>query len=96
MLKGLVTAAVLSAALSASASAVDELLAQAIAANEKAQSQGHEWTVTAKAIKAAQSALADGNDELALQLAEKAKFIAEASAFQASSEVDNWQARVPK
>ncbi len=97
MFKGLVGAVILGSAMLANASqSADAVIAAATEANKQAKSLGYEWNVTGKAIKAAQAALKAGNEAEALKLAEHAKYMAEASIFQAGDEKKNWMLRVPK
>lgn len=97
MLKGLISAVALTVAFGVQAGAsVEATIADAVAANKQAKSLGHEWNVTGKAIKAAQEALKAGNLEEAMKLAAHAKYMAEASIYQADDEAKAWEMRVPR
>ena len=48
-------------------------LAEAVAANKAAKAAGYEWRDTGKLLKYAKKALADGKDDKAILLANKAK-----------------------
>lgn len=74
-----------------------EHIEAATAAYKKvAKETSYQWTVTIKAIKAAQKALDAGDDESARKLAHKAMDLVEATRTQARLESENWKMRVPK
>ena len=60
----------------------------------EAAQQGYEWIGTAKLLEQASAAAEAGDTETALQLAEQARFQAEAALQQAEREKDAWQRRV--
>jgi len=71
-------------------SAAEQAIADAKAANAEVAALGYEWRDTAKLIEDAEKALADGNDELALELANKALAQAEAAKAQALAEKEKF------
>ena len=75
---------------------VNALLADAVAADQRAAESLHAWTKTSRLIEKSRRLLAEGQDEAALETARRALFIAEASVAQAEREKTAWQARVPK
>ena len=97
MFKGMISALALGVVLTATASSsVESVIADAVAANKQAKALGHEWNVTGQAIKAAQAALKAGNEAEAMELAAQAKYMAEASVYQANDEKEAWKLRVPR
>lgn len=95
LIKHLMAAGIASGlSISAVAGSAAEVLDQALQANERAKSLGFEWTVTGEAIKAAKAAIESGDDSLAL--AERALFLAQASADQGGREGALWEQRFPK
>ncbi len=65
-----------------------EAIAAAKQANKKAASVDHEWRDTAKVIKKAETAAAEGDEKLALKLAEQAKLQAEQAYIQGTTQKD--------
>ena len=101
MLKGLKTFALAVAFSSPMAFAGDGTTAQQIeeataAYKQLAAETGYQWTVTVKAIKAAQKALKEGDDKAARELAHQAMDLVEATRMQAKIESEQWKMRVPK
>ena len=60
----------------------------------QAAEQGYEWIGTHKLLDEAAAAADEGNTETALELAEQARFQAEAALQQAEREKDAWRRRV--
>ncbi len=97
MVKGILSVALMSVALSATAAgSVTDMIQAATEANAKAKAMGYEWNVTGKAIKAAKEALKAGETAKAEELAAHAKYIAEASVDQAMDEQEAWKMRVAR
>ena len=67
-------------------SAAEQAIADAKAANAEVAAMGYEWRDTGKVIKEAEKALADGDNERALELANKALAQAEEAKRQAAAE----------
>ena len=61
-----------------------------------AKDTSYQWTVTVKAIKAAQKALKEGDDKAARKLAHEAMDLVEATRLQAKIEDETWRMCVPK
>lgn len=66
--------------------AAEQAIADAKATNAEAKSMGYEWRDTSKLIDQAEAALAAGNDEEAIRLANKAQRQAEAAIAQGNAE----------
>jgi hypothetical protein len=75
-------------------SAAEQAIADAKAANAEASALGFEWRDTGKIIKSAEQALAEGNDEEALKLANKALAQAEDAQRQAALENQKFLDRI--
>jgi nucleoid-associated protein YgaU len=73
-----------------SGSTAEQAIAAAKAANADAKAVGHEWRDTGKIIKAAEKALAAGNEEEATKLANKARNQAEDAVAQQKLENDKY------
>jgi len=82
------------AALAASADDFKAALAKAEAANKQAGALKNQWTTTTDALKAAQKAAASGNFDEAVQHANQAEALANASIAQAKAEQTAWTAAV--
>lgn len=67
-------------------SAAEQAIADAKAANAEAAALGYEWRDTGSLIEQAEKAMADGDEDKALQLANKALAQAEAARAQAAAE----------
>ena len=67
-------------------SAAEQAIADAKAANAEAAALGYEWRDTGSLIEQAEKAMADGDEDKALQLANKALAQAEAAKAQAADE----------
>ena len=67
-------------------SSAEQAIADAKAANAEAKGVNYEWRDTGKLIKKAEAALASGDDEGAIKLANKAKKQAEIAVAQAAAE----------
>lgn len=74
----------------------EHIEAAKVAYKKVASDTSYQWTVSVKAIKAAEKALEAGNDAVARQLAHEAMELVEATAMQAKIESETWQMRVPK
>jgi hypothetical protein len=73
------------------------LIREATAAYKQvAKNTGYQWTVSVKAIKAAQAAFDKGNYTDAEANAKAAMDLIEATRLQAKIEAETWQMRVPK
>lgn len=66
--------------------AAEQAIADAKASNAEAKSMGYEWRDTSKVIAQAEAALAAGNDDEAIRLANKAQAQAEAAIAQGRAE----------
>jgi nucleoid-associated protein YgaU len=64
----------------------EQAIADAKAANAEAKAAGYEWRDTGKLISEAEAKLADGDEEGAIELANKAKFQAETAIAQADEQ----------
>ena len=62
----------------------------------QAAEKGYEWIATANLLEQARTESDAGNAEAALELADKARFQAEAALQQAEREQEAWQRRVVK
>lgn len=71
-------------------SSAEQAISAAKAANAEAKAVGYEWRDTAKIIASAEKALADGNEEEATKLANKAKKQAEDAMAQQKAENDKY------
>ena len=71
---------------SADSMSAAEAIAEAKAANAEAKAAGYEWRDTGKLIKSAEAALADGDEEGALKLANKATAQARTAIAQGEAE----------
>lgn len=81
-------------AASANASDFESRWQQAEALRAEAASAGAEWLRTGTLLEQARQAQADGDEETASKLVEKARFQAEAALKQAEVEKDMWRNRV--
>jgi hypothetical protein len=79
---------------SASVNSYDEAHAAAVAAIEYSAARGHAWSTADTYLAQAEAANADGNDELAIELADSARMQAELAAKQADIEEKTWSGRV--
>ena len=70
----------------ASAMTPEQAISAAEQANAKAASVGHEWRDTAKLLKQAKDALAKGDSQQAVKLAEQARLFGEAGVKQAEAQ----------
>jgi len=66
----------------------EQAISNAIAANKKAKSIGHEWRDTAKIIKKAKKAAKAGDEAKAIKLANKAEFQGHAAYAQGIEQKD--------
>jgi acyl-CoA-binding protein len=82
------------AAIPAHASELEQKLADAQTLLERAAAADAEWLKTSALLDQAREAAANGDEDTALQLAEKARFQAEAALRQAEREAELWQHRV--
>jgi hypothetical protein len=73
----------------------DEMIIEAEQANSMAANVGFEWRDTAKFISQAKSALADGNEKLAFDLAQKAYEQAMLAKEQGDFMRENWEQFIP-
>ena len=80
--------------LSAPSSSYAEAHAAAVAAIELAQAHGHAWSSSEVLLAEGAAAAAEGDNDLAIQLADKARVQAELSIQQAKFEESAWTARV--
>ena len=85
-----------SSAFAGSGTTAEHIEAATAAYKKVAKETSYQWTVTVKAIKAAQKALDAGDDEGARKLAHHAMALVEATRTQAKLESENWKMRVPK
>lgn len=76
------------------AGAAEQAIADAKAANAEVAALGWEWRDTSKLIKDAEAALANGDDEKALTLANQALAQAEAAKAQAAAEKEKFLDRI--
>ena len=83
-------AASATAAFAASADDFKAALAKAEAANKAAGALKNQWTTTADALKAAQTAAAAGKYDDAIKEAQRAEALANASIAQAKDQAANW------
>jgi hypothetical protein len=74
----------------------EHIEAAKVAYKKVAADTSYQWTVSVKAIKAAEKALKAGNDAEAREHAHQAMGLVEATALQAKIETDTWHMRVPK
>jgi isopentenyl diphosphate isomerase/L-lactate dehydrogenase-like FMN-dependent dehydrogenase len=97
-MKALVLGLALSApfAVAGNGTTAEHIEAATAAYKQVAKDTGYQWTVTVKAIKAAQKALKEGDDAGARKLAHQAMDLVEATRMQAKIESETWQMRVPK
>lgn len=86
----------ISSAFAGSGTTADHIEAATAAYKQVAKETGYQWTVTVKAIKAAQKALDAGDDQAARKLAHEAMDLVEATRTQAKLESENWKMRLPK
>ena len=91
---GLTTTALTTKTLAASAEDFKAALAKAEAADKQAAAHKNQWTTTAKELKAAQKAAADGNFDEAVKHANQAEALANASIAQAKAEETAWSEAV--
>ena len=75
-------------------SSFEEAHAAAVAAIDYSAQRGHAWTTSDALLEQALAANADGNEELAIELADSARIHAELAAKQSDIEEDSWQDRV--
>lgn len=80
--------------LSACATEFEKRYAQADGLRADAAALGWEWLDTGKLLDQAREAAANGDEETALALVEKARFQADAAIKQAEHEVEAWKGRV--
>lgn len=80
--------------LSAPSSSYAEVHAAAVAAIELAQAQGHAWSTSEVLLAEGAAAAAEGDNDLAIQLTDKARVQAELSIQQAEFEKGAWSERV--
>lgn len=83
-----------SAALAASADDFKAAFAKAEAANNEAGAHKNQWTTTAKELKAAQAAAAAGKYDEAVNDAQQAEALANASVAQAKEQATAWKKAV--
>ena len=79
---------------SSAGSSYEEAHAAAVAAIDHSALLGHAWSTADALLEQAVAANADGNDELAIELADSARIQAELASKQADIEEDTWQERV--
>ena len=72
----------------------EEAHAAAVAAIDYSVTRGHAWSTSDALLEQAVAANADGNDALAIELADSARIQAELAAKQADIEEGTWQERV--
>ena len=72
----------------------EEAYAAAVAAIEYSAERGHEWSTARVLLEQASAAAAEGDEENAIELADRARNQAELAAKQADIEEDIWQERV--
>ena len=83
--------------LAASNVGANKIIKEATAAYKQvAKDTSYQWTVSVKAIKAAQKAYDAGNFTSAEKLARQALDLVDATRIQARIEAKTWQMRVPK
>ena len=78
------------------ASEFDQRYEEAEVLRQQAAAQDSEWISTASLLEEAMEQAAQGNEEAALELVEKARFQSEAALRQAEHEAKAWQNRVLK
>lgn len=71
-----------------------EAYAAAVAAMEASAARGHAWSTAGVLLEQGAAAAADGDDELAIELADKARIQADLSVRQADFEESAWVERV--
>ena len=75
--------------------AVEQVLAKAETTLQAARNAGSAWTSTDKLMAEARDALAAGDGEAAMELAQRALLTAERALEQPQLDANAWQARVP-
>ena len=75
-------------------SAYEDAHAAAVAAMDIAAERGHAWMTSDQLIKDAAQAAADGDEALAIQLADEARIHAELAVIQADKEAAEWRDKV--
>ena len=75
-------------------SAYEDAHAAAVAAMDIAAERGHAWMTSDQLIKDAAQAAADGDEALAIQLADEARIHAELAVIQADTEATAWRDKV--
>ena len=74
--------------------AYEDAHAAAVAAMDIAAERGHAWMTSDQLIKDAAKAAADGDEDLAIQLADEARIHAELAVIQADEEATAWRDKV--
>ena len=96
LLKHILILASLSFSTAILASAAEDSITKAEEARVKVAKAGYEWTTTSLLINEAKQAAADGNQELAIKLANEAIKQTEEGMKQADFADKNWQDTVPE